>query len=258
MFGACLRKETRRIESAKFPACVNREYKLCLYWKVMDSTAAILFSSLFVVFYFQQSPQVWITPAFRFEFQDEGRLQSYSGCYGINDDSLFHQRYMYNSDSSITNTSFGYCKDEQIWVLFEANEDVSVPCDASDKEVDIACSTKTEDFDIATSFTEPWFPPEGPFTPIDAVFWNGEDSDLYCKMALGDGVWDSPFNGPGYDNDNGDCCAATCTHADCGRGGLTNVFGTSDISGVGFPSCIDPRMHPITIQLNDITSSRDQ
>lgn len=93
-----------------------------------------------------------------------------------------------------------------------------------------------------------------------AVLMGYDESDPKVKMGvrrLGDGICDEDLNHPGFSYDGGDCCAATCTGPNCGKEIFSNVFGNADVSGTGFPTCIDPDdMVPLTINLNSIASSR--
>jgi len=82
--------------------------------------------------------------------------------------------------------------------------------------------------------------------------------EKHCGSFVNDGICDLVFNTRGYAYDGGDCCAATCTKSNCGIGALMNAFGSANISsGDGFPNCLDPNMVPITIRLNNFSSSRD-
>ena len=53
-----------------------------------------------------------------------------------------------------------------------------------------------------------------------------------------------------------DCCVATCSEPFCGKGKLNTAFGIAmNVSGNGFPDCIDPTMVPITIHVQNFVSS---
>jgi len=252
VFGSDLRKEIERIENAKLPACMTPDGTVRLYWKVMGSTAAVMFLLLFCVIGFQNSASWWVTPTFRVEFREETGLKPYSGCYEINSNSKFFNRFAYVDEDS--DVAFGYCTDDKRYVLFSGFEENLNPCDT---ENGIARSTETEFFDIASSFEELWFYADTT-TPIGLFFFPETDiENLHCDMTLGDGICDQPFNTPGYQYDNGDCCAATCTEIRCGIKGYTSIFGNKNISANGYPHCQNPQMLPITIRLNDIVSSRD-
>jgi hypothetical protein len=262
MFGMDLRRGAKRIEAERLPAWSKCKSKVRLYWNVVGSTGAILFALLFVVIFFQTSSKVWTTQKFRLGFRDEIQLRDYSGCYQINNDRSMlspQTRNTYNAydrgNESLSSVSqFGYCEKDEHWVLFDYNEANSEPC----KVKEIAHSSKTGDFDIATSFEEPWFTPDDPFKPLDLyLISESKEDNLHCDMKWGDGTCDEALNVAKYQYDNGDCCAATCTQSDCGKKGFTDAFDHSNIDGIGFPSCKDTRMHPISIYLNNFTSSRE-
>jgi hypothetical protein len=89
-------------------------------------------------------------------------------------------------------------------------------------------------------------------------FESKEDDGLNCNLSLDEGVCDAAFNELGYKYDGDDCCAATCTKSNCGRQkGLKSIFG-ENVSVTNFPDRKDAKMEPITIHLNNITSSRHQ
>jgi len=223
----------------------------------MVSTA--LLGMMIFVFASQDNTSYWVTKTLRVQFQDRSGLGEYSGCFGIdaNPDSISFSRRTYNSfDVGSTNISFGYCRRDRQWLLFRGK--ASDPCGVS-KELELARSTKTDLFDISSSFDEPWVSPSN--TPLDLYFFDGgSETELYdhCRSFLGDGVCDEYLNRFGYQYDGGDCCAATCTQSKCGNGDVSNPFGDSSVSADGFPSCIDSSMLPITIHLNEITSSRGE
>ena len=254
VFGSDLRKEIERIEVAKLPACMTPECTVRLYWKVMGSTASVMFLLLFCVIGFQNSANWWVTQIMRVEFLEETGLKGYSGCYKIQQDSRFTNRYVYTEDIENPSIAFGYCTQDERYVLFSDFDGDLNPCDT---RKEIVRSSATDFFDIAKSFEELWFYADTT-TPV-GLFFFPEDTvgNLHCDMALGDGMCDQPFNTPGYQYDNGDCCAATCTGETCGTGGYTGIFGDMTVSGNGYPHCKNPQMMPITIYLNDIVSSRD-
>ena len=88
-------------------------------------------------------------------------------------------------------------------------------------------------------------------TPMALYFIEDQDEQS-CGLYLNDGNCDLSFNTINYYYDEGDCCAATCTDSSYGLGGITSVFGNTNISGDCFPSCIDPSMVPITIRIDNI------
>ena len=256
VFGSDLRKEVERIEDAKLPACFRKENTLRLYWKVLGSVGGILFTLLFFVIGFQNSATWWVTPTFRVEFKEETGLKLYSGCYGIRSNTKYGNRFAYIRETENSATAFGYCTKDRRWILFKDFEDNANPCFVGENE--LARSSATEFFDIAKSFEELWFYPSST-TPIDLFFFPDSDIEsLHCDMYLGDGICDEPLNIPGFQYDNGDCCAATCSsNPDCGRKGADSIFGISNVSDYGYPHCDNPQMKPVTIHLNDIVSSRD-
>ena len=257
MFGKGLKKEAKRIEKIKFPPYVAKKSKFNVHWTVMGSTAAILFSLLAIVVMVQIHTDAWVTKKVRLGFRDDPTLSKHNGCYEVNPNPVIKQRRTYHSLTF--DSSFGYCDSESRWILFKGSAGDVDPCEAVGLEKEIAHSAETRDFDISASFEESWFYPSSKI-PIDLFFeGDGDTDDLNCDMLLGDGICDEPFNDPGYNYDYGDCCAATCTASHCGEISLANAFGDSNISsGIVFPDCRDPRMHPITIKLNEIRSSRDE
>ena len=262
-FSPTFQDEAERIAKTVLPRCMLRgkEFK----WKckkiVGGLVSMILLGTLIFVFYSQNSHKFWVTGILRVQLQDS-ELNEYSGCFGINTESssMNFSRRTYHSletGSTNSNTSFGYCRKDRQWVLFKGKAD---PCDARNRsDLALAVSPKTDAFDISTVFDESWVNPSN--TPIDLYFFDGKNEtkiEEECKNILGNGICDKVFNIGSYGYDDGDCCAATCTKSNCGRGGLADVFGDSDVSGDGFEDCVDPNMYPITIQLNDMTSSRDR
>ena len=86
-----------------------------------------------------------------------------------------------------------------------------------------------------------------------------DETELDCDLTLGDGICDPSFNVAKYNYDEGDCCASTCLQPECGRrlNNVETVFGVSSKPEISFPNCENSVMMPITIQLHNITSSRD-
>jgi len=115
-------------------------------------------------------------------------------------------------------------------------------------------SAETDTFDISSSFDESWVSSSG--SPLEMYFFASEHKEYYCKLKVGDGVCDDIFNKIEYQYDGGDCCSDTCAGSSCGIGGLKNAF-YGYVSGDGFPDCQRPGTVPISIKLNNITSSRD-
>ena len=254
-----LKTEAQRIAKTELPRCIykKKESKWKCYKWMTGLTYVFLFGMVAFVFAVQDSNKYWTTDILRVQFREETGLNQYSGCFEVNSTSSsvqFSRRTYHSFDNS--SLTFGYCRDDRQWFLFKG--DASDACDASKNDATLlARSSKTDTFDIATSFDGPWVSTSN--TPLDLYFFDNTDEKEirdHCDLSLGDGKCDPFFNEYGYDFDGGDCCAATCTKSNCGKGGLTGVFG-SDVSGDGYRDCKDPKMFPITIQLNDIASSRD-
>eukprot|EP00531_Pseudo-nitzschia_arenysensis_P000632 CAMPEP_0116129926 /NCGR_PEP_ID=MMETSP0329-20121206/8184_1 /TAXON_ID=697910 /ORGANISM="Pseudo-nitzschia arenysensis, Strain B593" /LENGTH=1066 /DNA_ID=CAMNT_0003624225 /DNA_START=259 /DNA_END=3456 /DNA_ORIENTATION=+ len=254
MFGKGLKQEAIRIENKERPPYVTKRSKFVVHWGVMGSTAAILFSLLAIVYVVQVFTTSWVTNTFRVGIREGKSQKNLSGCYGVNANPKIDQRRTY--DHFEGRAAFGYCESESRWIFFEGSAADLDPCEAGEDE--IAHSSETSDFDIASAFESAWFYPSSKI-PINMFFESdGDNDDLYCDMDFGDGICNEPFNDPGYEFDYGDCCAASCTASHCGAG-LTNAFGATNITdSIGFPTCKDPRMESITIQLNAIKSSRDE
>ncbi len=261
-FGSDLRKEVERVVEAKLPPCFAPKDTLRLYWKVMGSTGLFLFSLLLCVIGFQNSASWWVTQHLRVEFLKGTGLDQYSGCYSINRDLKFTNRFAYTNIDIAENgesvNGFAYCAETRRWNFFRDFEVDLDPCNAASKE--LVRSIQTDFFDIAKLFEGLWSYPLST-TPVDLFFFKKETNDyLNCAMLLGNGICDEPFNIPGYNYDEGDCCGATCNHPDCGYHAYEDyknaLFGTN-VSGNGYPSCQNPDMKPITVYLNDIVSSRD-
>ena len=261
-FSPSLQDQAKEIAGTDLPDCMlkDRDSKWKCHKWVVGLVFLFLFGILASVFAYQDSNKYWVTGILRVQFQEETGLNQYSGCFGMNTDSnsMTSSRRTYHSlETGFLNTSFAYCREDRQWILFKGN--TSDPCDTRLEEdgLLLARSSKTDTFDIATIFDESWVSASN--TPLDLYFFDGQDEaeiTEHCGLSLDDGICDPFFNELQYDFDGGDCCAATCAKADCGRGGLTSVFG-ADVSGDGFPNCVDPSFVPITIHLNAITSSRD-
>jgi hypothetical protein len=78
----------------------------------------VLLTLIGAIIYAQESKNIWLTKTLRVEFQDSTGLQSYSGCYEIDESAIGRlegsKRNVYamigeNKDR----TKFGYCKDER-------------------------------------------------------------------------------------------------------------------------------------------------
>ena len=254
-FSPALKVEAERIAKTDLPLCRYKQDES--RWKCYKWVAGVVYVFLIAVLAFifvaQNSNSVWVTSILRVQFQEETGLNQYSGCFEMdkNSESIHFSRRTYNSfDTGPLSTSFGYCREDRQWILFDGHN-ISDPCNATV----LARSSKTDTFDISTMFEESWVSASN--TPLDLYFFDGTDeTDMHCDLFLGDGNCDPVFNELGYDFDGGDCCAATCTKSNCGRGGLSSVFGNSAISGDGYESCKDPSLFPITLQLNRMSSSR--
>jgi hypothetical protein len=260
-FGPMLKTEAGRISNEDLPPCMYKTSKH-VYYRIVVGIISVIFSGILIfLIVAQESNYIWKTRIVRVELQEETGLKEYSGCYEINDKSSFFQRHTYNSFGKDINTtsSFGYCRDERAWILFKDDKDNFDPCDAIDNNGELARSSKTDAFDISTSFDELWVSSSN--TPLDLYFFDGQnetDIQEHCDSLLGDGICDQYLNKLGYDFDGGDCCAATCSQSNCGRGGLTRSFGsTLNYTGIAFPDCDDPKMVSILIHLNEISSSRN-
>jgi cell division protein FtsB len=257
-FGPILKEEAGRILNKDLPSCMYKASKH-IYHSIVVGIISVLFSAMLIsLFVAQESNNLWLTRTMRVQFQEGTGLKEYSGCYEINDKSSFFQRHTYNSlDLGIsTASSFGYCRENRQWILFEGNEDYFDPCSASKNDLELARSSKTDAFDISTSFDELWVSSSN--TPLDLYFFGGRDRiELHCDLSMGDGFCDQEFNTLDFNYDGGDCCAATCTQSNCGIGGLASVFGSSEFTEVAFPYCVNPEMLPITIRLDAISTSQN-
>ena len=257
-FSPALKVEAERIAKTDLPLCRYKQDESrwrCYKW-VAGLVYVFLIAVLALIFVAQNSNSVWVTEFLRVQFQEETGLNKYSGCFRMdkNSESIHFSRRTYNNldtDPLSTSTSFGYCREDRQWILFDGHN-ISDPCNATV----LARSSKTDTFDISTMFEESWVSASN--TPLDLYFFNGtNETEMHCDLFLDDGICDPVFNELGYDYDGGDCCAATCTKSNCGRGGLSSVFGNSADSGDGYENCDDPSMYPITFYLNAMTSSRD-
>ena len=134
--------------------------------------------------------------------------------------------------------------EDRQWLLFK--DDVNNACDAGEQV--LAHSSLTDAFDISTSFVYIWYTAKG--TPLNVFWYELDDHETQCSL-LNDGKYNSVFNSFDYQFDSGDCCAATCTHPNCGlEGTLDTAFGSNIVLGIGYTSCVDPEMVPITILIN--------
>ena len=261
--GPNLQDEARRLAVTDLPPCMHRNtVPKYIYNRIVQILVfVLLFGLAIVVIYAQNSSMIWTTQLLRVQFQEETGLNQYSGCYEYNHDASWSQRHTYNSyGEPARNSTFGYCREERKWILYEGSDEGFDPCDAIVEKVELALSTKTDTFDISTSFDESWVSSSN--TPLDLFFFQNSITEIanHCDAILGDGECDPFFNELDYNYDDGDCCAATCTGSKCGRRDLltrdTKVFDQSN-SGISFSDCMHPEMVPVTIRLDRIVSSRE-
>ena len=257
-FGPMIEAETKEIKKRPLPRCIVRKNKHVRYFWTVFITGILLLGLTISVLVFQKSKHKWTTKTLRIQFQDQTGLQAYNGCYQMDHESdgdkkNTNNRYTYeNYDKDKDQTAFGYCFDEQRWVLFKDSNNNSTPCIADE----LIHSSKTDTFDISSSFDEPWYSSSG--EPVSLYFFEQSDVEKDdCLLFLNDGNCDSSFNTIDYLYDEGDCCAGTCTQSNCGFGGLTSAFGSANIRGDGYSNCIDSSMIPITIHLDSIYGNYD-
>ena len=256
-FGEALQNESERISKKHLPPCVTRreERKQFHQRVVVGLTSLLLFGLIIFVISVQNSSKHWVTEILRVQLQEETGLNEYSGCFAIDRDptSVSFSRRSYNSFSNISiDSSFGYCRMDRQWILFNGSEALD-PCDESRSEQVLARSSKTDTYDISSSFELTWYSASN--TPLDMYFFGSEaEIEEHCNSQIGDGICDSFFNQLGYEYDGGDCCASTCTGSQCGR--ESDYIFDEAVSGIHFPTCSDRAKVPITIQLNNISSSR--
>jgi hypothetical protein len=263
-FGPALQAEAERIANKDLPSCKCRDKAPKHVYNMIVSglISLILFGAMIFVIITQNSNKLWVTKILRVQFQEDTGLNEYSGCFIINENksSIFYSRRSYNSLNpgiiSNSSTSFGYCRRDRQWILFPRSEDVSDPCNASDNNTLLAHSMETDSYDISTSFDESWVSSSN--TPFDLYFFESDElkNKSICNLSLGDGICNTEFNELGYEFDGGDCCAATCIGSNCGRGN-SSAFGNKVNLDIDYPNCKNPKMSPLTIQLNNVTHSRE-
>ena len=248
-----------RIEEEPLPVCMFRKYKHVRPLFTFGPLFFLLMAFSTAIVVLQEHDIHWETFVFRVQFEDEENRQ-FNGCYhnDLNRNDGHYKRDFYTKDMGDNPSfEFGFCIKQKHWRLYEVNDDNRpLPCEIKDEDI-IIISSPTDSFDISTIFFESWFTSKG--TPVDLYFFENvkDDADLHCDKYMKDGICDKVFNEKSYDFDGGDCCAATCSHENCGQGGLVNAFNSTDATGFGFPLCKDPSMVPITIELNDFTNNRD-
>lgn len=254
-YGPRLEAEAHRIEKLPAPDCIFRKYQHVRYRFTVLPIAFVLIFLFSVMAFRQDSRNYWLTQTMRVQFQDDSVLTPYSGCYDMTDLSRkkFYGSKRVNYEGYEDNPSiakFGYCADKRKWYMYAGNE--TDACSIL-REEQLAYSEITYAYDISSSFESTWYSPSG--TPLELYFFEDEDSlnAEVCASFLGDGICNKIFNTAEYDFDQGDCCAATCDHAQCGMGTLTESFGTNLTKvGDGYPKCDDPEMKYITILVNDV------
>ncbi|VEU34605.1 unnamed protein product [Pseudo-nitzschia multistriata] len=199
---------------------------------------------------------------FRVQFDEETGLERYSGCYRYERGNSFIEsdgRLVYsNKDEAQETAMLGYCHADRTWVFVNYNE--SDPnqdfCDSTKGE--IAHSEKTNSYDFSSAFEIGW---KSPFNkPLDVYFIdnpgnkNGDNGFFECDSIANDGKCDKALNNFDYKYDGGDCCATTCTHADCHPEEANQAFGEDTPGAKQFQSCIDPDMVDLTIYLTRYNS----
>jgi hypothetical protein len=281
LWGTPLQKKTEEIQQECLPCFMfgyDKENKFWAYWIMIGIVFAIILGFAVPTLHFQLDDDLWNTQALRLEFLGP-RLKSFSACYdakGVEN----RKRKIYSTNiTNITGiANIGYCEDKRQWFLFN-NESTAYdinnvdPCEAS--ETRLAYSSKTDFFDISTIFDKDWYYSGNAFdgnTPLDMYFVPFErDIEQNCAQ-YNDGICDSIMNQFKYKYDGGDCCGSTCLNSNCGsisemrnvsdsNGNLIDisVFNNNTLieSGISFPYCSNPDMHPITVRLNNVTSDAD-
>lgn len=258
-YGPYLEDAANRIEHERLPVCMFRKYKHVrpFYTFIPLSIIVILFTCWVVVL--QEHPTRWETHVVRVQFDDDAGLQKFNGCYNNDferDDGPWKRDfYVHDENFESGNTAeFGFCIDDERWILYEGNE--PDPCKVDNDDI-LIFSSPTDSFDIHTSFLNDWFSSKG--IPADLYFFDEiQDAEqLYCNEFINDGICNVHFNDESFDFDGGDCCAATCSHEGCGVGALPNPFNSTNRTGFGYPHCNDPNMMPLVIELNAFTNNRD-
>jgi hypothetical protein len=253
-FGLALQEEAMKIENRPIPYCLYMKQTVRCWKLTVIPVGIIMFSGLTFIITMQCNLH-WTTKMLRVEFQTSTGLQLYSGCYERDPSVAYNQRYNYKSSSNNNKKGFfGYCKNDSNWILFEDDEPDSSrdPC-LIQRDNKLARSGATDNFDVSSTFGEVWFSANG--APLNLYFLDVEDKK--CGSFQNDGNCDEELNELGYQYDDGDCCASTCTHPNCGQGGSDSAFGFNGRQGNSFPHCKNPDMKPVTILLNKISSSRN-
>ena len=169
------------------PRCIISKDKHLGYKITVSVVSAFLFGMMGFVFVFQFSNTHWVTEVIKVRFSGSGGVGSYSGCYEINRDTKFSNRYLYKLlgiDLEDTATYIGYCKDDRRRVIYQPfDRYFNNPCILMESvDVELAHSGKTNAFDIGTSFEEPWYSATN--EPLQlALFELGEEKICFsgCK-----------------------------------------------------------------------------
>ena len=254
--GLNFKKKLQNVEKTELPPGIFKNRIIC-HWCVVTVTSLLFFGVMTAVMVAQERNDIWSTEELRVRFHDETGIEEYSGCFKKQDSSGYsskrhiYHRLVKDGNTTSTTATIGYCEESRHWVLLKGYH--TEPCTDNWKD-QLAYSAKIDTFDIQASYEESWVSSSG--TPLEFYFFPDETGDT-CSSFIGDGTCDLVFNKLDYDYDDGDCCASTCIGTNCGRGENYSFFGSTDIVGTGFPSCIDKSMVAVTIVLNDIRSSRD-
>jgi len=256
-YGETMKKASLQIENRVRCVEENLEDYFMWQWVPFSAIAALFLGIFFVIVVGQEKETTWTTEILRVQFGESTGLEEYSGCYKTLGKEHDRRMMYYRHGKNDNTTWLAYCKtDRRQWVFFNYKDELNQtnPCDATTNEV--AHSYKTNTFDISTSFELQWFSSYN--TPLDGMFFirNVEDDpdiEQNCQNFLNDGECDSRFNNHYYNYDGGDCCAATCTKANCEES-LTEAFEISVIGGdaKGFPNCKDESMVNLITTLHSI------
>ena len=254
-YGSMLEKAAKKIENEPLPRCSGRKQKYLRHQFSVAVIGAFMFVMLCFVIYSQEDNRKWITSVIQVKFGGSEDIHLYDGCYDVALDLSYNKRHNYkiaSDDIGVNQTQIGYCKDDRKWVLF--NSSLDNPCQAEENQL-VAHSSRTDSFDISTSFDYKWYSASN--EPLLLVLEELGENPKDCRSNLGDGICEEFFNKPEYIFDGGDCCATTCSHSKCGKGGLdyTPVSGMKIAFGDRFPNCKDPSMKPVTIGIDSISIS---
>eukprot|EP00537_Pseudo-nitzschia_pungens_P007886 CAMPEP_0172377638 /NCGR_PEP_ID=MMETSP1060-20121228/69004_1 /TAXON_ID=37318 /ORGANISM="Pseudo-nitzschia pungens, Strain cf. cingulata" /LENGTH=1154 /DNA_ID=CAMNT_0013105339 /DNA_START=368 /DNA_END=3833 /DNA_ORIENTATION=+ len=245
-YGSMLEAAAKRIEQEPLPRFTERKHRHIRYRITICTISAVLFGLIFYITTFQESPDKWATTVLKVQFDENSDLHQYSGCYEIDSDTRYSKRFSYNLVKNQTNQAkFAYCKTDRRWNLLSGGSDDD-PCSAGHNE--IAHSAKTDFFDISMSLGEAWYSTTN--APLNLIFSELGEHEDKCS-DFGDGKCDEVLNKPKFKYDEGDCCAVTCRHSDCG-GTLDSAFGVSISSGFGYPKCIDASLVAVQIYIHAI------